>query len=434
MILVVNKDSNINNKLNQIAVILICMWIAIPILRVKLGVIFLFFLFIVWLITTDLKWLTQKLSWDLIFIIIFFITFVPYLVSGNLQYGLIGSKGILVNFPIFFVGIFINHYYMYYKEDYKTLGKIALFSLFFYTIGSLQTYFGLLKYPLAARELAGAIDNNPGLTQLYSELGIGGFGHIYSATFLLIVALFPILRARLFPVKNKIIIFISAISILLMLLRASYATSLMILFFGLILILVVKNRFTFIFLIIMSTILCLLIPQTAIGDFLLSIANLFKDNNILNQKFVDLAQFILNNSTEGQTGTRINLYLSSLQTFLSNPLFGIYGPFGNSTNAKVGGHSGWFDLLAYYGLFTAIPLFLTLFYNYRKHRQFYKRTQFSSFVITIYLLFIIFGFINPILYVYEIGFVLFCVVPAIPFISYAFKLKDTENLTLERGN
>lgn len=423
----------LNYKLNQLAIILICMWMGIPFFRVKLGVMFLLFIFIVWLITTDIQWLTQKWSWDLLWIIIFFITFIPYFVSGSLQYGSIGSKGILVNFTLFFVGLFINHYYMYFKEDYKTLGKIAIFSLFFFTIGSLQTYFGLIKYPLAARELAGAIDNNPHLIQLYSDLGIGGFGHIYSCTFLLIVALYPIFKDRALTMKYKIIIFIALVSLFLMLLKSSYATSLMILVCGIVLSLFVRGKISLIFILIILTILFFLIPKTSVADFLLSIANIFKENDILNQKFEDLAGFIFNNSNEGQTGTRLNLYMSSILTFLSTPLFGIYGPFGDSVKGIVGGHSGWFDLLAYYGLFTAIPLFLSFFYNYKKHMQFYKKSNFYNFFITIYFLFILFGIINPILYVYEIGFVLFCVVPAIPFIPYAFTKSDVKSLTLEKG-
>ena len=425
---------NMNNfvyKLNIIAVILICMWISIPFFRIRTGVIFLFLMFIVWLLTTDFKWLVEKISWDLIWILIFFITFVPYLMSGSLEYGLAGSNVIMVNFPIFFVGIFINHYYMHYKKDYKTLGMIAFFSLCFFTIGSLQTYFGLLEYPLAARELAGGVDKE--LSKTYRQLGIGGFGHIYSASFLLIIALYPIVRNAKFTVKNKVVVLISIISIFLMLLRASYATSLIIVILGLTLVLFVRNRLTFISYIIFSTLLLLLIPKTVIGEFFLAIADKFNENIVLNQKFIDLASATLNSSLDGQTGDRFNLYLSSFKVFLSNPLFGIYGPLGNLNSGSIGGHSGWFDLLGYYGLFTVVPLFLTLFYNFRKNMRFYVETNYYGFILVLYFLILLYGAINPILYVYEIGFVLFCVAPAIPFIPYAFTIKKKEDLTLERG-
>lgn len=425
------KTSKLIHQLNLIAVILMCMWLAIPFVRIKTGVIFFFLLFIVWLLTTDFKWFVEKISWDLIWLFVFFMTFVPYIISGNLEYGLVGSNVIMVNFPIFFIGIFINHYYMYYKKDYKTLGKIAFFSLCFFIIGSLQTYFGLLKYPLAARELAGGED--PMLTEIYRQMGIGGFGHIYSASFLLVVVLYPIVRKVKFTVKNKVVVLLFILSIGLMLLRASYATSLMVAILGLVMSIVVRNKLTFLSCIIISTYLLVVIPQNVIGEFFLTVATIFKENNVLSQKFIDLASAIINSSLDGQTGERVNLYFSSLKVFISNPLFGIYGPFGNQNSEAIGGHSGWFDLLGYYGLFTAVPLFLTLFYNLRKNMRFFARTNFYSFILVLYFLILVFGAVNPILYVYEIGFVLFCIAPAIPFIPYAFKNNHKENQSLERG-
>lgn len=411
-------------RVNQVACIMMCMWIATPYFRIRAGVIFLLMMFGIWLITTDLKWLTKKLTLDLVLIIIFFITFIPYIVSGSLQYGAAGPKMILVNFPIFFVGIFINHYYMYYKKDYKVLGKIAFFYLIFFTIGSLQTYFGLLQYPMASRELAGALADNPELGNRYSFLGIGGFGHIYSASFLLIASSFLLKSNRnLYTIKSRVLVLVSFISIFLMLLQASYATSLIILFLGLLSVLIVRNKFGLIILSTTAVIFILLIPKTLWNEFFVGVADVFSWNNILNEKFLDLANSFLYGSGNGQTGDRIELYITSFKTFLSNPLFGIYGPLGNSKTGLLGDHSGWVDLLGYYGLFTVIPLALAIYVNIKKHLRFYKTTRYYWFVIVIYLLILVLGIVNPIVYVYEIGFVLFFIIPAIPFMGYAFDHK-----------
>jgi len=409
------------------------MWIAIPYFRVRVGVIFILIVFCIWLITTDLKWLTKKWTMDLIFIVIFLMTFIPYLITGTLKYGSVGPNIIIFNFSLFFVGIFINHYYMYYRKDYKFLGKIALFSLVFFTIGSLQTYFGLLLYPMASRELAGAVVNTPELGRIYSQIGIGGFGHVYSASFLFILALYPVLKKiPLITRKNQILIIVSVISILLMIIKASYAISLMMIFFGVILVFLVKNKTTFIFLIFLSSIFLLLIPQALIGEFFLEVAYLFNDNYIINEKFTDLASSFLYAASDGQTGSRVERYLTSLNTFLENPLFGIYGPFGN-LNSEIGSHSGWFDLLGYFGLFTSIPMFLVLYFNIKKNLNFFKKSNYYGFVLVVYFLFLVFGTINPILYVFEIGFVLFCVAPAIPFIPYAFRTNKKEDFIDENG-
>ena len=420
-----SKDNSILlYRVNQVACIMMCMWIAIPYFRIRVGVVFLLIMFGVWLITTDLKWLTKKLTLDLFLILVFFITFIPYILSGSLQYGAAGPKMILVNFPIFFVGIIINHYYMYYKEDYKVLGKIVFFCLMFFTIGSLQTYFGLLQYPMASRELAGALADNPELGSKYSFLGIGGFGHIYSASFLLVASSFLLKRNHdLFTIKSWVLVIASVISIFLMLLQASYATSLIILFIGLFSVLFIRNKFSFIVLSTIAVIFILLIPKTMWNEFFIGIADVFSWNYILNEKFLDLANSILYGADIGQTGDRIKLYNTSFQTFLSNPLFGIYGPLGNPNTGLIGDHSGWLDLLGYYGLFTVIPLTLAIYINFKKHLIFYKATKYYWFIIVIYLLFLVFGIVNPIVYVYEIGFVLFFIVPAIPFMGYAFDQK-----------
>ena len=416
------KHNKLICRINQIMCILICIWMTLPYFRVKTGVLFLVTLFGIWIFTSDLKWLTKKWSMDLIFVLIFFITFIPYFITGNLKYGEVDPKAIIVSFPLFFVGIFVNHYYMYYKKDYNTLGKIALVSLIFYAVGSIQTYVGLLMYPTASRGLAGKAWVNPELVKLYTRLGIGGFGHVYAGCFLLIAALYLIIKKHtLMRRKDKFICILSFICLILMILKASYTISLMVVFSGIVLVLVVKNKKTFIFIMVLAAFFLLIFPQALIGEFFLKIADIFSNNYILSEKITDLAVNFLQESRSGQTGNRIDLYLTSFKTFFEQPLFGIYGPFGNPASGRIGGHSGWLDLLGFYGLFTGIPLFFTIYFNFSKHLKFYKKSNYYGFIIVIQFLFLVLGVINPVIYVYEIGFVLFCIVPAIPFLPYAFK-------------
>ncbi|AWE06761.1 hypothetical protein DCE79_04830 [Lysinibacillus sp. 2017] len=422
----------IEYKLNQVAVILITMWIAIPLFRVRVGVIFFILLFFLWLITSDTKWLIQKLSWSLLFVLTFFITFIPYVIVGKLQYGAAGVNIIIVNFPLFFVGLFINHYYMFYKKDYKTLGKIAFYFLLFFTIGALQTYFGLLTYPMASRQLATGL---PEFSEMYNRMGIGGFGFIYSGTFLLLAILYMFLMKRnLFSLKYKILIVLSIVIISLMLLKASFATSILITFCGVLLILFVRSKLTLVITVLFTVISITFISESLIAKFFLGIANYFSEDPILKEKFTDLASTFLYSSLDGQTGNRFDLYVSSLKVFLGNPFFGIYGPFGDQNASLVGGHSGWFDLLAYYGLFTSIPLFIALYYNFKIHFSLLKKMKFHVYLTILYFLIFVFGLINPILYVYEIGFVLFCIIPAIPFIPYAFKTNALAETKKEKSD
>lgn len=425
--IITNKNlSPLLYKVNQLAIILISMWIAIPYVRSIVGIMFLFFCLIVWFITTDLRWLTEKWTMDLLFVIIFFITFIPYLMTGNLKYGEFGADIITISFPLFLIGIFINHYYMYYKKDYKTLGRIALFTIIFFMIGSIQTYFGLLDHPMASRELA---SGRADYIEQYTKLGIGGFGHIYSVVFLLIASLYPLMRkVPSFKVRHKILIVVFIISIFQMLLQASYATSLILVFLGFLLISISRNKWLLATLMAISFIILLILDQRILSDFFLTIADLLSWNNVLNEKFVDLSRSLSSGFGGSQVEYRMALYSSSFATFLANPLFGINGPFSVANSGTIEGHSGWFDLLGYYGLFTALPLFIAFYFNFKKHIKTYKNTYYASILLIIYFLFIIFGAINPILYVIEIGFVIFCVIPAVPYIPYAFKKKKETDL------
>jgi len=426
-----NRLFDLQIVLNQFACYLMCIWISLPFVRARLGVVFLLLFFGVWLATTDLRWLTKGWSMDLVFVFIFFVSFLPYLITSNLQYGSAGPKLIIVSFPIFFIWIFINHYYMHYKKDAKMLGKIALISIISYTFGSIQTFVGLNLYPTAARSLAGTAWENPSLGNFYMQLGIGGYGYVYSSCFLLLAILYLIINKAQSKEKKGLVFYIfSFIALFIMIIKSSYTILLLITFTGIILVLLLKSKKTFVFFMLLSLVVLLIVPQYLMGELLLKVADLFKYNYILNEKITDLAMNFFQDSQGGQTSRRIELYLSSLNTFLKQPLFGIYGPFGNLDNGNVGEHSAWLDILGYYGLFTGIPLTLLIYFNFKKQIKYYKHSSYYGYLLIIQFLFIMLGTINPVLHVYEIGFVVFFIVPLIPVLVQ--EKSSIDNLTTKR--
>lgn len=417
------NTNSLTDNINFFACILMCMWFTLPYFRIRAGVASLILFFAVWLVTTGLRWLIKGWRIDMVFVIVFFLTFLPYFLTGNINYGKAGPQIILVHFPLFFVGIFINHYYMYYKKDYKTLGKIVTFTIFFIFIGSIQTYSELLKNPLASRILgtAGTLYETEKIA--FNQSGVGGYGYIYACSFFFIGLLFLLLlNYQNISKTMKVIIPISMFCLVLMIIEAAYAIALMLLVSGIILALMIKSKKRAAILMILFILFLLFIPSNLIGEFFIYIANIFSDNFIINEKFTDLGMSLLLDSQGSQTSTRINLYVTSLNTFIRQPIFGIYGPMGNDF-ATVGAHSSWFDLLAYYGLFSGIPLGLIFYYNFKKHLNFYKENKYYGYLIVIFFLLIILGIINPVLYVYEVGFIIFMVIPIIPFISQSFSLK-----------
>lgn len=410
--------------LNLIMCLLMCAWMMSPYLKYHTGVLFLLISFVFWILTTDLTRTIKIAPINLIFIVIFFATFLPYFFSGNLQYGARSAKVILVNFPLFFFGIFVNHYYLYYKKDYYLLGMIALISLIVIGISSFQTLIGLISYPFASRQLAGGIASNEQLIKLYTGLGIGGYGFIYSITFTLI-AIFYLFFNKDKRIKNgiKVFAFIISLIMIITIFKASYAISVMLLAISSISLLLSNNLKGLVVVIIICILTFVIIPKSYIGNTILNIASIVDNNHILYGKFIDLANYFLFSPESSQTLGRLNLYKDSLTTFISNPIFGLYNPFKIITNPNytVGGHSGWLDFLAYYGLFSGIPLFLSLGLTVKHHLTFFKNCGYFKYILTVYIFVFIYGFINPILDIYEIGFAVFFLVPAIPFIPHVFK-------------
>lgn len=409
--------NNIRYTINQISVLLLVVWMTWPFFSSRIGGKGALLLIAIWLLSCDLYWLRRRWTIDLVFVGAFFGTFIPYILTRTLHYGAVGPSAILQSFPLFFLGMFVNHYYMYYKNDYKTLGKISLVAITSFLVGSVQTILVLQVYPMASRILA---TSDASSKRLFVSLGAGGFGYIYGSVLLLVPLIF-LLRPNSYSMKSiyRLLVLSSIISILFMILRASYATSIIIAFIGICILLISTNKKNTNYIMIFVVILLLFLFRNSIGIFIEGISELFASNEIISEKMRDLSSWITGQGRTYSTEFRLYLYESSFRTFLNNPIFGIYGPFP-SASGFVGGHSGWLDLMAFYGLFSSVPLALAIFSNFRKHFRFFKATKYAKYLLVSQVLFVIMGLVNPIIYIYEIGFIFFAIVPGLPFLSKSF--------------
>ena len=190
-------------------------------------------------------------------------------------------------------------------------------------------------------------------------------------------------------------------------------------FLGCALVLFVRRKRTFYILAIQFVCIMLIFSATEgfFSTIFFKLADVFDSNPVIYEKLRDLALTFGNLTIYSQTTNRIQLYYSSFRSFLSNPLFGVHGPFGTSSYI-VGGHSGWLDLMAYYGLFATIPLFLAIGSNFIKIIRINRHNESTIGILVVQVLFIALGIINPILYVYHIGLVVFLIVPSVPYICW----------------
>lgn len=418
------KSRNIKSYTNIACALIYTIWIAWPFSHNFLGGYYTGILIsLIWIFTIDYRCF-RRTSWDVVLVVIFLITLFPYILVGK---GVTFSEAGVYFLNI--IGILFIQYYLHYKKDYEALRKIGFLSLIFYSIGSFQTYSGLQQYPMASRMLAGAVANNPNLQATYEHLGIGGFGYIYSATFLLIALFFQIIYSgKSLKVQTKVLSVISIVLLMMMILEASYVIAFILIFFGILMVLIVKNMKVLLILVLFSILLFFVIPQNQIAMMFLNIASFFSENKIVYERFLDLAEVFMPGENAQLTNNRVGLYTMSLNSFLYQPIFGIYGPFGSPASFKVGGHSGWLDLLGSYGMFSAFPLFLAIKVNFRRSLNYFKSTAYYRMLLAIQLLYIFFGLLNPVLINHEIGYAVFAIIPTIPFICKRNIYKDLEEM------
>ena len=84
----------------------------------------------------------------------------------------------------------------------------------------------------------------------------------------------------------------------------------------------------------------------------------------------------------------------------------------------MGGHSEWADILANYGLLGGPPLILTVFLKLKKTRLSIRDKIKKSYYSYMIILFIVYGFIEPFLRIYHVGFAIFLFVPGILMLNY----------------
>ena len=102
---------------NKFLCILFCIWFAWPYANYYLGMYFGMTLSFVWLVTSGYFILMKKWSIDLIMVVAFFTTMIPYVLTGEFRYSSFNMISILGTF-YFFIGMFIFQYYYYYKKNF----------------------------------------------------------------------------------------------------------------------------------------------------------------------------------------------------------------------------------------------------------------------------------------------------------------------------
>lgn len=318
-----------------------------------------------------------------------------------------GYQSLIELIPII-IGVYILQYR---RQEISMYGKVIV-SAFIVTI--VTTIVGLISNPGAARWLATVSSPDDPRYIMYGMQNMGGYELIYSVILLYPLVVFAYKQKKLNVVQTLCL----SIGIFFLVLLSEYTTAFLLFLLTTLLFLVKRDlRKSHLVLLMIVAVIFSVLFSNAISQLLTGLAELL-DSEIISTRLQALAG--------GRTGletaedNRMGLYLKSLNTFLSHPLFGTFLQGGTG----IGGHSFILDMLAQYGMLGVAVLFCmyrkiyTLFYKQYSNRQGYGYVLWT-FWQTLFL-----SCINTGMWLY----VLTLYVPIILWIIYGVGEKSNENI------
>jgi hypothetical protein len=261
-----------------------------------------------------------------------------------------------------------------YNKDLDWLRIIGMEVLFCIIISSVFTSYGLSNTPNLAREgiqIAAA----KGTNDLVDNF-IAGFGLIHSIPLLIPVLVYKFKSEKQYYAK---IIYLTSILVLLYLLvKASYATPIIVTMFSLLLsIMIIKTLNQIIlFSIFLLVFIILLTNIDMIISFMVYIQPIFY-GTVVDKKISDIIQTLSTGYISGDVNNRSVLYDISLNAFFSSIIIG-----GNGR--ELGGHSYFIDRLALYGVLGLMP-YILFYYTVFKRNIIFSARDSRKYLIISYL-------------------------------------------------
>ena len=278
--------------------------------------------------------------------------------------------------------------YLIRKKDKKAVRRMVIIIGISFLITAITTYFGCLTYPGASRDLAAMLSTkDSALYALYMSLNIGSFSFIYA-----MVLLTPLL---IYAIKDKLIKqwigIVVLIIVVMTIIYSDYATALLCILISIIVLFVFPKQLKSKHFIVMVVVTAVFMYASAwlLAPFLDVLGDLI-GGELTSARLQELSSFSANEQSymEGDMEARSNLYMKSIYSFLSSPVWG-------SSSAAVGGHSFVFDNMAKFGLIGIVGVIIMFwaifkyFYAPFKQQRWYGHILFSFFMV------ILLAFLNP---------------------------------------
>ena len=267
----------------------------------------------------------------------------------------------------------------------------------------------LIKYPDAARLLAGALVDNESLSNYYTLIGIAGFYfYIYLA---LLAPLFVLIILKTENKKIKFIFYGIYFATFLTVLISQYAASIsLFVITTLLTYLYLRVKTVPVYFIFLITAIFLFFNKQIISNTIIDFSNYINLEN-LSPRLKNIA-FLIEGNESNQSIEDLrykedydDLKNISLNSFDENVLTG---------GGKIGDHVFWYDVLGNYGILGLIPWIVFFTYTFRTRIRLFNN-EFKGVFVIIFFSLIFIGFHKPIR--------AFLILPYITFVIPALILK-----------
>ena len=291
------------------------------------------------------------------------------------------------------------------KQNAVFLLKVMI-PILLYTI--VATLYHLLSNPYIARDMANfdssrGIDGSMGINiDLPTAIG-GGYVLVYGVILLPPVFL---LLAKSFFIKPLARIFSLGIALFLLyfIIKSGFATAFIISVGGCILtfLLLKKQKLISRMIITLSVFWMSLIfmNEQLLSGIIGSVTKLLPYDSIIAVRLKEIIPAIYGLNMDSSFSTRLHGLEKSWNAFTENLFLGVGYKVGFdyiSVAALTGQHTEWLDLMAQYGLFLGVPLFLFIGVTFNELIKLFKGTVLESVMKLVVIMTFIVGFLNPII-------------------------------------
>lgn len=404
------------HTLNCLSAYLLVIWVCLPWFGQNTGLILGFLLAATWTSTAFLIHPPKKLSVDAAFMILFLVCVSCSLILRGRVYGEYAFYYATSMMALFFLPYYMMRFYVK-GEQTKFLGKLAACAIFCMAIGAFMSSYYTYIDPNIMKTISQAKD-----TELveYRKLGIGSFGFVYMLVFC-VISLFGALRNKALGNKRSTLLVIAFLIVgIKCIVDSTFTTALLLTVIGVLLVLISdKNNRKYNHIAYISLFILFVFISQLLGNFL---ANVTLKSSDVTIRLNEIGNLLLGEETGENVGSRWDYMQKSLNCFWEYPLFGYN--MQAKPQITMGGHSEWVDLFAVYGLVGGLPLLATVIYKLNETKKAVQKKMNYPFFGVLLMIFTFYGFVDPFLRLYHIGFVMFLIIPGIACLPQAYEKKE----------